>query len=112
MRTSYAKRVSKIRSKTVEPVLGTLINFTNMRRVNGRGIQIANKHILMAALTYNLKKYMKWNGQKSIVKVMELRPWNNVQNSAKKALGSLLTQFNLLMYAVLIYTYPSSHAAK
>jgi ribosomal protein S30 len=39
----YAKRVSKIRSKTVEPVLGTLINFTNMRRVNTRGMQGAHK---------------------------------------------------------------------
>jgi hypothetical protein len=56
----YAKRITKIRSKTVEPVLGTLINFMSMRRVNTRGIKQANKHILMAALTYNLKKYLKF----------------------------------------------------
>src|SRR5690606_14000764 len=54
-----AKQMSKIRSKTVEPVLGTLLNFTNMRRVNTRGIAQANKHVLMASLTYNLKKYLK-----------------------------------------------------
>ncbi len=60
----YAKRMVKIRSKTVEPVLGTLINFTNMKRVNTRGIQLANKHVLMAALTYNLKKYLKFISKK------------------------------------------------
>jgi hypothetical protein len=48
----------RTRSKTVEPVLGTLINFTNMKRVNTRGIKNANKHVLMASLTYNLKKYL------------------------------------------------------
>jgi len=61
----YAKRMVKVRSKTVEPVLGTLINFTNMKRVNTRGIQQANKHVLMAALTYNLKKYLKFITKKS-----------------------------------------------
>ena len=56
----YAKRMSKIRSKTVEPVLGTLINFLNMKKINSRGIKQANKHVLMAAATYNLKKYLKF----------------------------------------------------
>jgi transposase/ribosomal protein S17E len=54
----YAKKMVRTRSKTVEPVLGTLINFTNMKRVNTRGIKNANKHVLMASLTYNLKKYL------------------------------------------------------
>ncbi len=73
LQTKYAKRISKIRSKTVEPVLGTLVNFTNMRRVNTRGIAQANKHVLMAALTYNLKKFLKWNSQKRVAKVLELQ---------------------------------------
>jgi transposase len=60
----YAKRMVKVRSRTVEPVLGTLINFTNMKRVNTRGIKQANKHVLMAALTYNLKKYLKFIAKK------------------------------------------------
>ena len=68
----YAKRMSKIRSKTVEPVLGTLINFTNMRRVNTRGIKGANKHVLMAALTYNLRKFMKFCRPKAIAKAAQL----------------------------------------
>jgi hypothetical protein len=32
-----------------------------MRRVNTRGMAGANKHVLMAALTYNLKKLLKFN---------------------------------------------------
>jgi len=57
---AYAKKISKIRSSTVEPVLGTLINFLNMKKINSRGMAQANKHTMMAALTYNLKKYMNF----------------------------------------------------
>ncbi|MBK7440152.1 MAG: transposase [Bacteroidetes bacterium] len=60
MQTEYAKTMVRIRSKTVEPVLGTLLNFMGMRRVNTRGINKANKHVLMASLCYNLKKYLKF----------------------------------------------------
>lgn len=64
----YAKQMVRVRSKTVEPVIGTLVNFTNMKRVNTRGIKQANKHVLMAALTYNLKKYMKFITKKAKTK--------------------------------------------
>src|SRR5690625_5852664 len=57
---AYHRRLVKRRSSTVEPVLGTLINHHNMRRINSRGMPQANKHIMMAALTYNLKKYLRF----------------------------------------------------
>lgn len=57
---NYSRFLTKRRSSRVEPVLGTLINYQNMRRVNTRGMKNANKHVLMAALTYNLKKYLKF----------------------------------------------------
>ncbi len=57
---AYHRRLVKRRSATVEPVLGTLINHHSMRRVNTRGMAGANKHVLMAALSYNLKKYLKF----------------------------------------------------
>jgi len=44
------------RQSTVEPVFGTLINFLGMRKINTRGIENANKVMLMAAIAYNLKK--------------------------------------------------------
>jgi len=56
----YHRRLVKRRSSTVEPVLGTLINHHNMKRINSRGMAQANKHVLMAALCYNLKKYLKF----------------------------------------------------
>jgi len=62
---AYAQRMFRLRSSTVEPVLGTLINFLSMKRVNSRGLSSANKHVLMAALTYNLKKYFKFTRKKA-----------------------------------------------
>ena len=43
---------------------GTLVNYLGMRRVNTRGIQQANKCMLMAAVAYNLKKLMRSEGKK------------------------------------------------
>lgn len=57
--TSLGKRMMRLRSSTVEPVLGTLINFRGMKRVNTRGISLAHKHVLLASTAYNLKKYIK-----------------------------------------------------
>jgi len=70
---AYARRMSRLRSSTVEPVLGTLINFLNMKRVNTRGIKLANKHVLMAALTYNLKKYLKFISNRAISMAMAIQ---------------------------------------
>jgi hypothetical protein len=75
----YAKKMVKVRSKTVEPVIGTLVNFTNMKRVNTRGIKNANKHVLMASLTYNLKKYLRFTIKKPSVlaQVISLKQGKN-----------------------------------
>jgi transposase len=63
LQTRKAKRMKKLRQSTVEPVLGTLINFLGMRRVNTRGIELANKCLLMAAVCYNLKRLLKWTSE-------------------------------------------------
>ena len=54
-----AKYYKTVRQSTVEPTFGTLINFMGMRKINTRGIESANKVMLMAAIAYNLKKLMK-----------------------------------------------------
>ena len=64
LQTPKAKRMKKLRSSTVEPVLGTLVNYLGMRRVNTRGIEQANKCMLMAAIAYNLKKLLKFTTRK------------------------------------------------
>ena len=77
LQTQKAKRMKKLRSSTVEPVLGTLINYLNLRRVNTRGIRQANKCMLMSAVAYNLKKLLRFTakrveaGAKSLQKGLE-----------------------------------------
>jgi hypothetical protein len=90
MQTPYAKMISRIRSRMVEPVLGTLLNFLNMRRVNTRGIQLATKHVMMAALCYNLKKYLRFTSNKAekIATVKEL-----VQREADFMVSTLFSAF-------------------
>lgn len=86
---NYTRMLTKRRSSTVEPVLGTLINHHNMKKVNARGIKNANKHVLMAALTYNLKKYLKFITRKAYrnAQIMNLRKgkfwfWRNCSLTA------------------------------
>ncbi len=68
--TVRAKVMKRKRSSTVEPVWGTLINFTGMKRLNARGIQAANKMLLIAATVYNLKKWLKFTAPKTNIKAM------------------------------------------
>ncbi|MDX6184110.1 IS1182 family transposase, partial [Flavobacterium sp. Fl-77] len=68
--------------------------FTNMKRVNTRGIKQANKHVLMAALTYNLKKYLKFITKKTKTKagvVSELQA--KVSTFLKTAIYNLRNMF-------------------
>ncbi|WP_348636638.1 transposase [Mariniflexile litorale] len=48
------------RQSTVEPVFGTLTQFLGLRKINTIGIKQANKVMHMAAMAYNLKKYLKF----------------------------------------------------
>jgi len=59
MQSRKAKILMKKRQSTVEPVIGTLVNYLGLKRVNTRGIQQVNKCITMAAVAYNLKKLIK-----------------------------------------------------
>ncbi len=61
VRTKEGKRMKKLRHSTVEPVFGSLINYTGMKKVNVKGIEAANKAMLGAATAYNLKKLLKFN---------------------------------------------------
>src|SRR5690606_38136779 len=89
-RPRYAKAISKIRSRTVEPVLGTLINFLNMRRLNSRGMASANKHVMMSALCYNLKKLMKFNRPKLKIQTIALSKNTPKQRNAQAILKTVL----------------------
>jgi len=64
MQTRKGKRMKKLRQSTVEPVIGTLVTYLGMRKVNTKGIKQANKCMMMTAVAYNLKKMMKWTNRK------------------------------------------------
>jgi len=65
MQTSKGQRMKKIRQSTVEPVIGTLVNYLAMCKVNTKGIKQANKCMIMSTVAYNIKKMMKWINRKT-----------------------------------------------
>lgn len=73
LQTVKGEKRRQIRSSTVEPVLGTLVNYLAMRRVNTRGIKQAAKCIIMSAIAYNLKKLLKWEQRKRNTSVMMMK---------------------------------------
>jgi transposase len=70
--TLKAKVMKRKRSSTVEPVWGTLINFTGMKRLNARGLKAANKMLLLSATVYNLKKWLRFTAPQTTIKTMAL----------------------------------------
>jgi transposase len=54
------KQMKSLRSSTVEPVFGSLINYTSLDRINPKGLKQANKCMLMAAVAYNIKKLLAY----------------------------------------------------
>jgi transposase len=90
------EKIRQLRSSTVEPVLGTLVNFLAMRRVNTRGIKQAAKCILMSAIAYNLKKLLKW----------EQRKINTAVIAIKKTEKSLCVYLLMLWRSVNAYKTP------
>jgi transposase len=73
LQTHKAERMKKLRSATVEPVIGTLVGYLGMKRVNTRGLYQANKCMLMAAVAYNLKKLLKHSSNNRVTAVNALK---------------------------------------
>jgi transposase len=71
--TFQGKVMRKIRQSTVEPVIGTLVCYGGMRKVNTIGIVQANKCMLMAAVAYNLKKLLRWKENKRITSIKSIK---------------------------------------
>ena len=84
------KRRKRLRQRTVEPVLGSLVEYYGLRKVNVRGKAGAHKVMLMAAVAFNLKKYMKFTTKSTLSQAMAL-----------KVEWSLASQGTFLSFAVL-----------
>lgn len=59
LKTEKGKRSYALRMQSVEPVFGTLQQYYGLRWINTRGIDLANKVMIMAAAALNLKKLVK-----------------------------------------------------
>lgn len=73
MKTNYGKYLLKVRKSTVEPVLGTLIEYGGLKKIRTKGLSLANKCMLMAGTAYNLKKWLKWIPRKIEIGVAEVK---------------------------------------
>ena len=97
--STKGKQMKLLRSSTVEPVFGSLINYTGLNRINPKGLQQANKCMLMAATAYNLKKLLK----------LKFRPLiavsTSVINTVNTLSDKLLASFNRL-YAAFTWQQP------
>jgi transposase len=78
------KQMKLLRSSTVEPVFGSLINYTALKRMGTKGIQQANKCMLMAAVAYNLKKFIRHKSK-------------SIQNNIKQLKNCLNKVFFILL---------------
>ncbi|WP_459213160.1 IS1182 family transposase [Aquimarina rhabdastrellae] len=65
------KYMKRKRQSTVELVFGMLTQFMGLRKINTIGIQQASKVMMLSAIAYNLKKYLKFskNLSKSIANI-------------------------------------------
>lgn len=60
------KQMKRLRQSTVEPVFGSLTQFYGLRKIGVLGKAGAHKVMLMAAIAFNLKKYLKKGGGKPL----------------------------------------------
>jgi transposase len=67
------KRMKRLRQRTVEPVLGSLVDYYGLRKINVRGKAGAHKVMLMAAIAFNLKKYMKFTTKSTVSQTIALK---------------------------------------
>ena len=86
MQTRKAKILKNLRQSTVEPVIGTLVNFLGIKRVNTKGLTQANKCLIMASIAYNLKKMLK-HKVKSVQDNIQ-----NLKSSQKRLLKAFLAR--------------------
>jgi len=93
--------MKKKRQSTVEPVFGTLTQFMGMRKINTIGIKQANKVMHMAAIAYNLKKYLKFTQKlaKSKAKAVSVLCFKNIHQWVV-----ILSQYKLIKFhQILLY---------
>lgn len=99
--------MKKKRQSTVEPVFGTLMEYMGMRKIVVRGLEQANKIMLMAGAAYNLKKLIHYVHKSKKTDALRLRLAAKCNNPLFSIIFiNLLRQ--LLRYFVRIYNDKSN----
>jgi hypothetical protein len=70
--TKAGKRAMRKRAATVEPVLGSLIEYYGLRKISVKKREGAAKVMYMAATAYNLKKYLRYGTSNPLVKAVAI----------------------------------------
>jgi transposase len=87
MQTRKASILMKKRQSTVEPVIGTLVNYLAIKKISSRGLPQANKCLTVAAVAYNLKKLIKHTS-----KFTKNKPFRH-SHSCKKPNNNLINMY-------------------
>jgi transposase len=72
LQTDYGRRMLAKRKGIVEPVIGNLMHHNGMKKVYGRGLATADKHVLMASISFNLKKWLRYGAPKPLHKAVSV----------------------------------------
>lgn len=68
LQTDHGRAMLTRRKGIVEPVIGNLMDFNGMRKVYARGLAAADKHVLLASVSFNLKKWLRYGAPKPLRK--------------------------------------------
>jgi transposase len=98
MQSRKASRLMKKRQSTVEPVIGTLVDYRAIKKVNSRGIDQANKCLTMAAIAYNIKKLLNLKPRRIHDNINELR--KEIKEAICKVIAAI--EHSLMIYMALL----------
>lgn len=70
-KSKRGRQMKKLRQSTVEPVFGSLTQYYGLRKIGVLGKAGAHKVMLMAAIAFNLKKYLKKGGRKPCCAILK-----------------------------------------
>jgi transposase len=101
MQTKKAVWLMKKRQSTVEPVIGTLVGYLGIKKVNSRGLSQANKCLTLAAVAYNLKKLLKYKPSSTS---SPLRALKRISKSINEGFVTVFTTILTTKNNYIIYT--------
>lgn len=68
LQTDQGRAMLASRKGIVEPVIGNLMHSNGMKKVYARGLEAADKHVLLASVSFNLKKWLRYGTPKPLRK--------------------------------------------